>query len=125
MTFHWKCPVCSGENFYSGSKTTNVVVKCKKCNKGSVKASSHKIIKKKENNPPQKTTSKLPRTTNKLPVIKMNGSVKSLIIALNYAINTIKLKKQVVEKDVDSTWYQHYKSWTSWRSYLQALEEDK
>ena len=40
MGFFWICP-CGHENYYSGSKTTNVVVQCKSC-KAKVKASSHK-----------------------------------------------------------------------------------
>ena len=117
--FYWVCPICEYENLYSGSKTTNVVVTCHGC-KTVIKASSHKRPEKKEKKP-----DKLPRTTKKLPILKMNGSVQSLIIALNYAINTIKLKKQVIDKDVNSTWYQHFQSWTGWRSYLQALEGEK
>jgi len=50
---------------------------------------------------------------------KFNGSLESLIIAMNYAINTIKNKKAVVNKDINSTWYQHYLSWTKWRKTFQ------
>ena len=116
--FYWICP-CGYENLYSGSKTTNVVVTCHGC-KAVIKASSHKRPEKKEKN-----REILPRTTKKLPILKTNGSVQSLIIALNYAINTIKNKDSVKDKDIDSTWYQHFKSWTGWRSYLQALEGEK
>ena len=54
-----------------------------------------------------------------LDITKFNGSIESLIIAMNYAINTIKNKKSVVNKDVNSTWYQHYMSWTKWRKTFQ------
>lgn len=57
--------------------------------------------------------------------LEFNGTVKTLIIALNYAINTIKNKKQVKEKDVNSTWFQYYKEWSRIRKYFQALEEEK
>ena len=119
MGFDWKCPECELVNYYSGSKTTNVVVQCKSC-KRKIKASSHKIVKK-----PLINYQKQPETTKKLPPLKFNGMVQSLIIALNYAINTIKNKEEVIAKKEDSTWYAHYKSWTRIREYLQALEEDK
>lgn len=37
---------------------------------------------------------------------------KDLIFALNYAINSIKNKKDVVEKKETSTRYEHFKRWT-------------
>ena len=117
MTFYWICPHCQGKNFYSGSKTTNVVVICKGCKK-QVKASSHKKPEKKEEKP-RDTTDKLPKTIDKLPIDVSNGSLESLVIAMNYAINTIKFKKPVIDKDVNSTWYQHFLSWTKWRKTFQ------
>ena len=122
MGFFWICP-CGHENYYKGSKTTNVVVQCKGC-KSKVKASSHKIPEKKEIKP-RLTTENQPETTRKLPALKFNGMVQSLIIALNYAINTIKNKEEVIEQKQDSTWYAHYKSWVSIRKYFQTLEEEK
>ena len=123
MVFYWLCPNCTHENFYSGSKTTNVVVQCKGC-KTKVKASSHKKPEIKVNIP-ERNYQTQPKTTNKLPTVKMNGMVQSLIIALNYAINTIKNKEEVIAKKEDSTWYAHYKSWTSIREYFQRLEDEK
>ena len=79
-----------------------------------------------------KTTEKRDRSdshgtvvNNKLPIAKMNGMVQSLIIALNYAINTIKNKEDVVAERVDSTRYAHYKSWIRIREYFQKLEAEK
>ena len=123
MGFFWICPGCTHENFYSGSKTTNVVVTCLGC-KSVIKASSHRKPEKKII-VPRDTTESQPKTTNKLPTVKMNGMVQSLIIALNYAINTIKNKEEVIAKKEDSTWYAHYKSWTRIREYFVKLEEEK
>jgi len=122
MGFFWICP-CGHENYYKGDKTTNVVVTCLGC-KSVIKASSHKKpeIKLEVTRP---TTNYLPRTTNKLRTVKINGMVQSLIIALNYAINTIKNKEEVIAKKEDSTWYAHYKSWTRIREYFVKLEEEK
>ena len=92
MPFFWICPECARENYYSGSKTTNVVVQCKGC-KTKVKASSHK-------KPEIKVKSEAthyqiqPQATNKLPTVKMNGMVQSLIIALNYAITPLRTKRK-------------------------------
>ena len=112
------CPHCQGENFYSGSKTTNVVVKCKKCDKAKVKASSHKITKIKDPLPPPKTTKNYRNATMKLPKLTM-------LTMSNYAINTIHRKKQVIDKDVNSTWYQYFETWSEIRSFIQSLEGDE
>ena len=118
MGFFWLCP-CGHQNFYSGSKTTDAVTSCSSCKKSMKVFQYRKVVS------PTKIGKKQPKTTDKLPTIKMNGMVGSLVIALNYAINTIKNKKEVLEEKIDSTWYQHYKSWTRMREYFQKLEEDK
>ena len=64
----------------------------------------------------------MPTFTNSM---KQYGTITSLIIALNYAINTIKNKSEVLARKEDSTWYAHYKSWTRLREYFQMLEEEK
>ena len=123
MGFFWICPGCTHENFYSGSKTTNVVVQCKSC-KAKVKASSHKKPEIKVSIP-ERNYQTQPKTTNKLPNIKLNGSLASLIVMCNYAINTIKNKDEVKDKKVGSTWYTFHQSWTKWREYFQTLEDEK
>ena len=119
MGFFWRCPGCKTEYFYRGSKTTDAVTTCTPCSL-KLKIFKYRIIEK-----PPETTDKLPKTTTKLQPIEYNGMVQSLIIALTYAINTVKNKKQVKAKDEDSTWYQHYRSWTRIRKYFQSLEEEK
>ncbi len=42
----------------------------------------------------------------------------SLITALNYAINTIKNKKGVKNRDITSTYYQYYLEWNKLREYF-------
>ena len=59
------------------------------------------------------------KTLFNLDLEKFNGSLESLIIAMNYAINTIKNKREVVAKDINSTRYQHFLSWTKWRKTFQ------
>ena len=123
MGFFWICPGCTHENYYSGSKTTNVVVTCLGC-KSVIKASSHKKPEKREIIP-ERNYQTQPKTTNKLPSIKLNGSLASAIVMCNYAINTIKNKEEVKKKQVNSTWYTYYLSWTKWRQYFQSLEDVK
>ena len=67
----------------------------------------------------------MPTLEKDLISMKQYGTITSLIIALNYAINTIKNKEEVIAKKEDSTWYAHYKSWTRIREYFQRLEEEK
>ena len=112
MGFFWKCP-CGSRNFYKGGLTTEAVTTCSACKRKS-RIFQYKIV--------AITTPKPPETT---PKIEYNGMVKSLIIALNYAINTIKNKKPVKDRDVNSTWYQYYTEWSRIRKYFQSLEEDK
>ena len=125
MGFKWSCPICGGFNFYDGSKTTNVVVKCKICGKANVKASSHKVIEIKEDKKPEETTDPLPETTKKLPIIKHNGMVGDLIEALSWAINSIKNKPEVKEKREWSSYYRKHERWCRHRDYFQKLEEEK
>jgi len=119
MVFYWVCPNCNRKSFYSGSKTTNAITTCPGC-KQKLRIFKYKFVEK-----PQINYQKPHKTTNKPQPIEYNGMVQSLIIALTYAINTVKNKKQVKAKDANSTWYQHYRSWTRIRSYFQSLEEDK
>ena len=67
----------------------------------------------------------MPTLEKDLISMKQYGTITSLIIALNYAINTIKNKEEVIAKKEDSTWYAHYKSWTSIREYFIKLEDEK
>ena len=64
--FFWICPGCTHENYYKGSKITNVVVQCKSC-KAKVKASSHKKPEIKVSIP-ERNYQTQPKTTNKLPI---------------------------------------------------------
>ena len=48
---------------------------------------------------------------------------KNWIIAMNYAINTIKNKKEVKEKKESSTWYKYFKDWTEDREFLKELDK--
>jgi len=115
MGFAWLCPICGNEHKYGGKATTKATARCGTTN---LKIWQYKII-------PPLPPPKPPQATNKLPTVKMNGMVQSLIIALNYAINTIKNKEEVMAKKEDSTWYAHYKSWTRIREYFVKLEEEK
>lgn len=113
MPFFWKCP-CGDQNYYKGKKTTDAVTTCSSCRLKS-RIFQYKIV---VSVPP-----KPPKTTLKPQALEYNGMVKSLIIALNYAINTIKNKKPVVDKDVNSTWYQYFSEWSRIRKYFQELEK--
>ena len=115
MPFFWKCP-CGIQNYYKGKKTTDAVTTCSSCRLKS-RMFRYKIV---VSVPP-----KPPKTTLKPQALEYNGMVKSLIIALNYAINTIKNKKPVVDKDVNSTWYIYWRDWTRIRTYFQELELNK
>ena len=68
---------------------------------------------------------KMPTLEKDITSMKQYGTITSLIIALNYAINTIKNKSEVLARKEDSTWYAHYKSWTRLREYFQSLEDEK
>lgn len=59
-------------------------------------------------------TQTTPRKKRGLYIAK--DEAKDLIIALNYAINAIKNKKDVVEKRENSTRYEHFRRWTKIRS---------
>ena len=115
MPFFWKCP-CGDQNYYKGIKTTDAITTCSACSLKS-RIFQYKIVV----SIPQKP----PKTTPKPQALEYNGMVKSLIIALNYAINTIKNKKPVVDKDVNSTWYIYWRDWTRIRTYFQSLEGEK
>ena len=116
MGFYWVCPNCNRKSFYSGSKTTDAITTCPGCKK-KLRVFRYKMV--------VKTTDK-PQINHKKPQpLEFNGMVQSLIIALTYAINTVKNKKQVKAKDVNSTWYQHYRSWSMIREYFQKLEDEK
>lgn len=52
------------------------------------------------------------------PAKQTDINTSSLIIALNYAINTIKNKKEVKNKDIVSTYYQYYLQWNKLREYF-------
>ena len=119
MGFFWCCPQCGTKYFYRGSKTTEAVTTCTPCNL-KLRIFQYKI----EEKPPE-TTEELPKTTIKPRLFNFNGSLESLLIMSNYAINTIKNKKQVKEKDLNSTWYQHYLSWSKWRATFQIALEEK
>lgn len=109
MSFWWLCPECDAKNYYKGKKTTDAVTSCSSC-RLKLRIFQHKVVVSVPNKPP-KTTQK--------PQFYLNGDLKSLIIALNYAINTIKNKKEVREKKIDSTWYFYWKEWTRIRKSFQ------
>jgi len=112
MGFAWLCPICGNEHKYGGKATTKATARCGTTN---LKIWQYKII---PPLPPQ-------TTTKKLPDIRLNGSLASLIVMCNYAINTIKNKEEVKKEKVGSTWFTHYQSWTKWRQYFQTLEDEK
>ena len=116
MGFDWLCPICEEEHWYGGKATTKATARCGTTN---LKIWQYKII------PPLPPPKPPQATTKKLPDIRLNGSLASLIVMCNYAINTIKNKEEVIAKKEDSTWYAHYKSWTSIREYFQRLEDEK
>jgi len=47
-----------------------------------------------------------------------------LVIAMNYAINSIKNKPEVVEEKQDATRYNYFKNWTQYREVFRNLEEE-
>ena len=119
MGFFWQCPGCKKQYFYRGSKTTEAVTTCTPCNL-KLKIFQYKI----EEKPPE-TTDLPPKTTNKLPIIKMNGMIEDLIEVLTWCINTIKNKPEVKEKREWSSYYRKYEKWSRYRDYFQSLEEEK
>ena len=54
----------------------------------------------------------------KMAVKQTDINISSLITALNYAVNTIKNKKAVKDKEITSTYYQYYLEWNKLREYL-------
>lgn len=53
---------------------------------------------------------------------KIDMNVSSLIKALNYAINTIRNKKDVRSKNISSTYYQYYLEWNKFREQFMKQE---
>ena len=84
-----------------------------------------KEVKKKDKKQEIRTFDGTKKEVFNLDLEKFNGSLESLIIAMNYAINTIKNKKPVIAKDINSTWYQHFLSWTKWRKAFQLGLENQ
>lgn len=59
------------------------------------------------------------KITKKPRFLNHTGSLEELVIMSIFAINSIKNKKEVKDKNVDSTYYQHYLSWIKWRKTFQ------
>ena len=131
MPFYWICPGCSHKNFYSGSKTTNVVVTCKGC-KNVIKASSHKKPEKKADPPPE-TTDKLPKTTNtqyttsivnRPSKIQVKiGDVNWLIVleVMDRGISTIRNKSGV--KNKKGSYYYDFLKWSVEFKKIESIAE--
>lgn len=111
-----KCPKCGTEKEIIGTEERVRCINKDDCGK------RYYI---KGNIVPEKKDSEGQKRTPKPQRLEYNGMVRSLIIALNYAINTIKNKKSVKECDINSTWYIYWREWTRIRKYFQSLESDK
>jgi len=117
-----RCPHC--KTIKTIDKTDkNIQVRCGKRGGGCGERFYVKenIVLEKEENKTMIKTNK----TIKPRFLNHNGSLESLIICVTYGINTIKNKKQVKERDLNSTWYQHFQSWSKWRETLQMALEEK
>ena len=70
-----------------------------------------------------------PESRKTTPVLPDSVSItipKLTFLAMsNYAINTIRNKKQVVDKDVNSTWYQYFEAWCEIRTAVQLLKKNE
>lgn len=127
MPFLWKCPHCKTKVFYSGSKTTNVVVTCTSCKK-TVKASSHKIKK-----PEPQTTNELPKTTNRqytTSIVNRPSKIQIKIDDVNWitvlkimdrGISTIRNKSEVKAKR--GAYYFDFLEWSNEFKKIEAIAE--
>lgn len=120
MGFFWICP-CGHNNHYKGKKTKTANSDCSKCKK------NQKIWAKRVIEVPTNPDGSRPKRseTPTIPKIEFNGMVGDLIIALSWAINTIKNKPEVKRKVKYSTYFQYHTRWSRYRDYFQSLEEDK
>jgi len=66
----------------------------------------------------KKTIRKYSHQTISKRIFLKEAEAESLIIALNYAINSIKNKKDVKEKRINSTRYIHFQRWTKIQNKL-------
>lgn len=117
-----RCPYC--KTIKTIDKTDkNIQVRCSKREGGCGERFYVKenIVLEKETFDKKDETNK----TIKIPKIEFNGMVGDLIIALSWAINTIKNKPEVKKKVKFSTYFQYYTRWSRYRNYFQALEEEK
>lgn len=59
---------------------------------------------------------------------KLSNFIRSisgeLIIALNYAINSIKNKPEVKEKKLGATRYDYFKNWSEYRAFFKKLDDE-
>ena len=155
MGFEWTCPQCTRKYTYKGGQTKDATGKCsnKGCTRfrKSTKIWQYRVIERensqenenmrKENpesdsieidstpskvyNTPRNTPQKVYNTPKNTPKIELDGAMNDIITAFNYAINTIRNKKEVKEQKVGTTYYNYFKRWTSLRDYFLRLVEIK
>lgn len=100
------------------SKEKIVKEQCPYCKKFFKRLSSHKCP---EN--PQKNINSINQDQEFYHYIRTISG--DLVIALNYAINTIKNKPEVKAKKNGATRYDYYQNWTQYRDFFKRLEREK
>ena len=82
----------------------------------------------KPNEPKIKQSSSLTKndqmTNDEKLYIYLRAISGDLVIALNYAINTIKNKPEVKEKRLGATRYDYFKNWNQYREFFKKLDEE-
>ena len=120
MGFKWKCPECEQVHEYGGNATTKATARCGSKN---LKIWQYKIM-------PPKPPKKPPQATKYRTTIQTPSKASAQINLdywedmANWAINTIKYKKAVLEENMGSQVYRNYLRWVKQRDIIIKLKEE-